>query len=215
VTAGSNHARFGSGKAVRRVEDEALLKGAGRFADDVTLPNQAYAFFLRSPHAHARIESVDTTAAAAMPGVIAIVTGNDLVRDGVRPIPNSADFKRADGAPCASPPRHSLAVGSVRFVGEAIAAVIAATSAEAQDAAEAIDVRYAPLPAVTGFTAALAPGAPLVWDDATGNIAAEARYGDATAAAAAFRSAAHVVALDLENQRVAPCPIEPRALLCS
>ena len=138
-----------------------MLKGAGRFADDVTLPNQAHAFFLRSPHAHARIESVDTTAAAAMPSVIAIVTGNDLVRDGVRPIPNSADFKRADGAPCASPPRHSLAVGSVRFVGEAIAVVIAATSAEAQDAAEAIDVRYVPLPAVTGFTAALAPGAPL------------------------------------------------------
>jgi carbon-monoxide dehydrogenase large subunit len=215
VTAGSNHARFGSGKAVRRVEDEALLKGAGRFADDVTLPNQTHAFFLRSPHAHARIESVDTTKAAAMPGVVAIVTGDDLVRDGVRPIPNSADFQRADGAPCASPPRHSLAVGNVRFVGEAVAVVIATTSAEAQDAAEAIDVHYAPMPAVTGFTAALAPGAPLVWDDATGNIAAEARYGDTTAAAAAFRNAAHVVALDLENQRVAPCPIEPRALLCS
>jgi carbon-monoxide dehydrogenase large subunit len=215
VTAGSNYARFGSGKAVRRVEDEALLKGAGQFTDDVSLPNQTHACFLRSPHAHARIESIDTSTAAAMPGVVAIVTGDDLVRDGVRPIPNSADFKRADGAPCASPPRHCLAVGSVRFVGEAIAVVIAATRSEAQDAAEAIDVRYVPLPAVTDFAAALAPGAPLVWDDATGNISAEARYGNTAAADVAFRNAAHVVALDLDNQRLAPCPIEPRAVLCS
>ena len=213
MSANSNYARFGSGKAVRRVEDEALLKGAGQFADDVSAPNQAHAYFLRSPHAHARIEAIDTTTAATMSGVVAIVTGDDLVRDGVRPIPNSIDFKRADGTPSASPPRHSLAVGRVRFVGEAIAVVIAETRTQAQDAAEAIDVRYAPLPAVTDFATALAPGAPLVWDDAKGNIAAEARHGSATAADAAFRNAAHVVALDLENQRVAPCPIEPRAVL--
>ncbi|HEX7271961.1 MAG TPA: xanthine dehydrogenase family protein molybdopterin-binding subunit [Casimicrobiaceae bacterium] len=213
MTAASRFARFGSGKAVRRVEDEALLKGEGRFVDDFSLPGQAQVIFLRSPHAHARIASIDTKAAAAMPGVVAVVTGADLVRDGVKPIVTSADFKRADGSPGASPPHHALAVGTVRFVGEPVAAVIAETLAQARDAAEAIPVSYEPLPAVAGLAAALAPGAPLVWPQASGNITAEIRHGDAAATAAAFKRAAHVVSLDLVNQRLAPCPIEPRAVL--
>jgi len=213
VTAVSRFARFGSGKAVRRVEDEALLKGEGRFVDDFSLPGQAQVIFLRSPHAHARIASIDTKAAAAMPGVVAVVTGADLVRDGVKPIVTSADFKRADGSPGASPPHHALAVGTVRFVGEAVAAVIAESLVQARDAAEAIEVSYELLPAVAGLAAALAPGAPLVWPQATGNISAEIRHGDAAATAAAFKRAAHVVSLDLLNQRLAPCPIEPRAVL--
>jgi aerobic carbon-monoxide dehydrogenase large subunit len=215
VTAQSQYARFGSGKSVRRVEDENLLKGEGVFADDVSLPNQAHVFFLRSQHPHARIVSIDKRAASAMPGVLVIVTGDDLVREGVKPLPSSVDFKRADGSPSASPPRHALAVGTVRFVGEAVAAVIAETAAQARDAAEAIEVRYETLPAVTEAVDAIASGAPLVWPKAAGNVAAESRYGNAAAAQAAFAKAAHVVSLDLVNQRVAPCPIEPRAVVAS
>jgi aerobic carbon-monoxide dehydrogenase large subunit len=211
----SQYARFGSGKSVRRVEDHALLTGAGIFADDVSLPGQAYAFFLRSPYPHARLAAIDTAKASAMSGVVAIVTGADLVGAGVKPLPLSADFKRSDGSPTASPPRHALAVDTVRFVGEAVAAVIAQSVEQARDAAEAIDVRYEALPMVADLDDAVAAGAPLVWPAATGNVAAEIRHGDVVAAAAAFDKAAHVVALDLVNQRVAPCPIEPRAILAS
>ena len=215
MTAESKYARFGSGQAVRRVEDEALLTGAGQFTDDFLLPGQAYVCFLRSPHAHAKIAAIDSRAAAGMPGVIAVITGDDLARDGVRPLPLSADFKRADGSPTASPPRHALAVGTVRFVGEAVAAVIAQTAQQARDAVEAIDVRYEPLVAVIDARAAIAAGAPRVWPAASGNIACEARHGDRAAAEAAFTRAAHRVALELVNQRVAACPIEPRAVLAS
>src|SRR5262249_51478443 len=124
-----------------------------------------------------------------------------------------ADFKRADDSPCASPPRHALAVGTARFVGEAVAAVIADTIAQARDAAEAIAVSYEPLPAVTGLADAMATTAPQLWPQASGNIAGEIRHGDAAATAKAFASAAHIVLLDLVNQRLAPCPLEPRAVL--
>ncbi|HEY2818551.1 MAG TPA: xanthine dehydrogenase family protein molybdopterin-binding subunit [Casimicrobiaceae bacterium] len=212
-TPGSQFGRFGSGKPVRRVEDADLLAGRGRFADDVSVPDQVFACFLRSPHPHARIESIDVKAAAAIPGVIGIVTGEDLVRSGVKPLPSSADFKRPDGASLASPPRHALAVGTVRFVGEGVAVVIAQTRVQAQDAVEAIDVRYEALPAVVDLASARRTGSPHVWNKAPDNIAAEARHGNAAASDAAFRNAAHVVTLDLVNQRVAPCPLEPRALL--
>ncbi|HEX5864027.1 MAG TPA: xanthine dehydrogenase family protein molybdopterin-binding subunit [Casimicrobiaceae bacterium] len=211
----SKYGRFGSGHSVLRVEDHRLLTGTGSFADDVSAPDQAHVCFLRSPYPHARIVGIDKSAAAALPGVVAIVTGDDLVRAGVKPLPSSADFKRADGSPSASPPRHALAVGTVRFVGEPVAAVIAANAEQARDAAEAIDVRYDTLPMVADPTDAIVSGAPLVWPAASGNIAAEIGHGNAAAAAAAFDKAAHVVALDLVNQRVAPCPIEPRAVLAS
>jgi len=209
----SKYARFGSGRSVPRVEDEALLKGEGRFADDVSAPGQAHLVFLRSPHAHARIRAIDAAAAAAMPGVLAVVTGADLVRAGVKPLPSSADFRRADGSPSASPPRHALAVDTVRFVGEAVAAIVAESKHQARDAAEAVEVDYETLPAVVEPAAALEPGAPVVWPAASRNIACEIRHGDAKATAAAFARAAHVVTLDLENQRVAPSPLEPRAVL--
>jgi carbon-monoxide dehydrogenase large subunit len=215
MTRESAYARFGSGKSVQRVEDQALLTGNGVFAADVSAPGQLHAYFLRSPHAHARIESIDTHAAAAMPGVAAIVTGADLLRAGVKPIPASTDFRRADGSPAASPPHHALACDVVRHVGEAVAAVLAQTREQARDAAEAIDVRYDPLPAVVGVDDALASGAPVVCDRAPDNVACEARHGDAAATQAAFDRAAHVVALNLVNQRVAPCPIEPRATLAT
>src|SRR6266550_3103511 len=212
---GAHYGRFGSGKPVRRVEDADLLTGKGRFADDVSAPDQVFAYFLRSPHPHARIAAIDKSAAEKMPGVIGVVSGADLVRDGVKPLPNSADFKRPDGTPLASPPRHALAVDTVRFVGEAVAVVLAQTRVQAQDAMEAIDIRYDALPAVADLHRAIAANAPRVWDKAPDNIAAEARHGNASATEAAFRRAAHVVTLDLVNQRVAPCPIEPRALLAS
>ena len=205
--------RFGSGKSVRRVEDDALLTGKGVFADDVTLPHQAVLQFLRSPHPHARIASIDATAARRLPGVIAIVTGADLAAAGVKPLVQSADFRRADGSRTAAPPQHVLAIDVVRHVGECVAAIVAETPSQARDAAEAIDVRYVPLASVADVDAAVAPGAPLVWDAATGNVACEARHGDAAAVDAAFGRAAHVVSLDLCNQRVIAVPIEPRTTL--
>jgi carbon-monoxide dehydrogenase large subunit len=208
-------ARYGSGTAVHRVEDDALLTGRGRFVDDFSLPGQAVLHVLRSPHPRARIVSIDTKAAAAMPGVAAILTGDGLLRAGVKPLVSSADFRRADGSPTAAPPRHALAVGEVRYVGEAVAAIVAETLHQARDAAEAIDVRYAPLPSVADASAAVAPGAPLVWAAATGNLACEMRHGDAAKTADAFARAAHRVGLDLLNQRVIPATIEPRATLAS
>ena len=206
-------ARFGSGRSVRRVEDAALLKGEGVFADDVSLSHEAQVVFLRSPYAHARIAGIDLARASAMPGVVAIVTGADLVREGLKPMPLSADFKRADGSPTATPSRHTLAVDTVRHVGEPVAAVIAESLAVARDAIEAIEVQYEPLPAVVATRDAVAENAVLVWPEARGNIACEARYGNARATEQAFARAKHVVALDLVNQRVIPCPIEPRATL--
>ena len=215
MPAESTYARFGSGKSVRRVEDDSLLTGKGIFADDAVSLDHACVCFARSPHPHARIVVIDKAAALAMPGVIAVVTGDDLVRAGVKPLPLSADFKRSDGSPTASPPRHALAVGAVRFVGEAVAGVIALTIAQARDAMEALDIGYEDLPAVVDVAIAVTPGCPMVWPEAPDNIASEARHGDAAATAAAFDKAAHVVALDLINQRVAPCPIEPRAIRAS
>jgi aerobic carbon-monoxide dehydrogenase large subunit len=207
--------RFGSGREVRRIEDAALLAGAGRFTDDVSLPSQTYLCFLRSPHAHARIVSIDVAKARAMPGVIAVLTGADLVRAGVKPLPVAPIFKRPDGSPAATPLRPALAHDTVRFVGEAVAALVAETREQAKDALDAIEVEYEELPVVADVTQATAPGAPLVWPAATGNIAAQMSHGDAAATDAAFKAAAHVVALDLVNQRLAPTPMEPRSSLAS
>ncbi|PPQ36311.1 xanthine dehydrogenase family protein molybdopterin-binding subunit [Rhodopila globiformis] len=212
---GSTIGRYGSGREVRRIEDAGLLAGAGRFTDDFTLPGQTHLSFLRSPVAHARITSIDTAAARAMPGVVAILTGADLVAAGVKPIPVEPMFQRPDGSPGAMPLRHALAHETVRFVGEAVVAVIAETAEQAKDAAEAVIVEYDERPVVTDVQQALAPDAPLVWPAATGNIAAQMKHGDPAKADAAFASAAHVVSLDLVNQRLVPTSMEPRAALAS
>ncbi len=206
-------ARFGSGQAVRRLEDAALLAGAGRYTDDITLAQQTHLCFLRSPYPHARIAAIDTTAARAMPGVQAVVTGADLVAAGVQPIPGSPGFKRADGSPCASPPRRALAHERARFVGEAVAAVVAETLQQARDAAEAVMVDYEELPMVVDLADATAPGAPALCDQASDNIAAEMRHGNAKATAEAFARARHIVRLDLSNQRLAALALEPRSVL--
>jgi len=205
--------RFGSGHSVRRIEDPALVSGAGRFVDDVDLPGQAHLAFVRSPYPHARIASIDASAALAMPGVIAVYTGADLLAAGVRPLPASQAFRRPDGSRPTSPPRRVLAHETVRFVGEPVAAVIASTRERARDARDAVAVDYEELPMVADLDAALADGAPLVWPDAGSNVVARARHGDAAAADAAFARAAHVVSLELVNQRLAPSPLEPRGVL--
>ncbi|WPB87166.1 xanthine dehydrogenase family protein molybdopterin-binding subunit [Sediminicoccus rosea] len=205
--------RFGSGQAVRRIEDRALLAGQGQFTDDFAPAGVTQMVFLRSPHAHAKLVSINTDAARALPGVVAILTGADLVAAGVKPMYVALPFKRPDGSALTAPPRHCLAVEEVRFVGEPVAAIIAETLGQARDAAEAIEVEYEELPAVIGPGRADAPGAPLVWQGAPGNLVAESRYGDAAAAEAAFAKAAHVVGLDIENQRLAPVSMEPRVAL--
>jgi carbon-monoxide dehydrogenase large subunit len=207
--------RFGSGRDVRRIEDAGLLAGAGHFTDDFSPQGVSYIGFLRSPHAHARIVSIDTETARTMPGVIAILTGADLVAAGVKPLQLAPMFTRPDGSPGATPLRHALAHETVRFVGEQVVALVAETPEQAKDALEAVLVEYDELPVVTELKDAIADGAPLVWPAATGNIAAQMKHGDAAASDAAFAKAAHVVSLDLVNQRLAPTSMEPRASLGS
>lgn len=204
--------RFGSGQAVRRVEDPALVTGQGRYTDDVPVPGQLQLLFLRSPHAHADIVSIDVTSALAVPGVVAIYTGADLVAAGVKPMPTRLPFRRPDGAAAASPPRRALAHERVRFAGEAVAAVVADSNAAALSALDAIMVEYAERPAVIDPYQAIEPGAPVLCDAAPDNITAMTHHGDAAAAAQAFERAAHTVSLDLVNQRLAPSPMEPRVI---
>ena len=205
--------RFGSGHAVRRIEDPALVRGQGQFTDDINPAGQTFAAFVRSPMAHARFGAIDTAAVLAMPGVLAVHTGAELVAAGVKPIVMAPALKRPDGQPMAAAPRLALAHEVVRCVGEAVALVVAETRAQAKAAADALMVDYDPLPAVTDPLQALAPDAPRVFDGLADNVCAESRYGDAKAAAAAFERAAHVVRLHLVNQRLAPNPMEPRSVL--
>jgi carbon-monoxide dehydrogenase large subunit len=207
------YGRFGSGRSVRRIEDPALVAGAGRFVEDVNLPGQAHLCFVRSPYPHARIVSIDATGALEMPGVVAVVTGAQLVEAGVRPLPASQNFKRPDGQAPTSPPRRVLAHETVRFVGEAVAAVVAQTRDQARAARDAVFVEYEELPMVVELADAMAPDAPLLWPQAGSNVVARANHGDKAAADAAFAAAAHVVALDLVNQRLVPAPMETRGVL--
>ena len=213
----TTNSRFGSGRSVRRIEDDKLLRGLGQYTDDITgdstYADHVRACFVRSPYPHARIASVDLSAALAMPGVVAAYCGADLVAAGVKPIPGSSGFPRTGGAPGATPARHILAFERARFVGEAVAVVLAGTMQQARDAAEAVVVDYEELPMVATLAGALAAGAPVVCDDAPDNIAAEMRHGDAAATASAFAGAAHVVRLDLTNQRLAALTLEPRSVL--
>jgi carbon-monoxide dehydrogenase large subunit len=203
--------RFGSGQAVRRIEDEGLLKGQGRYTDDIVPDRQLRAVFVRSPYPHARIVSVDVESAKAMPGVVRVVTGAELEDAGVKPIPGNPAFRRADG-PGVTAPRRVLAHERVRFVGEPVAAVIAQTLEQARDAAEAVYVEYEELPHASEIPDAL-QGRAVLAEGASDNIAAEMRYGDAQATAAAFERASHRVRMRIENQRVIALPIEPRSVL--
>jgi aerobic carbon-monoxide dehydrogenase large subunit len=205
--------RFGAGQPVKRLEDQRLLTGRGQFIDDKPEDGALWLHVLRSPHAHARIVSVDAGAAAGMPEIVAVYTGADLVADDIGTLPTLMLFARPDGSPMTVAPRRLLAHEFVRFAGEAVAAVVAKSRLAAQTAAEAIAVEYEVLPAVTDPLAATRPGAPIVWKEAPDNVVAAMSYGDAAAVEAAFAKATHVVSLDVASQRLAPSAMEPRSTI--
>jgi len=207
---------FGIGQPVRRREDFRLLTGAGRYSDDVNLPGQAYAVILRSPHGHARIRGIDAAAARAVPGVIAVLTGAEAAADGLRALeirsnPADVPLKNRDGRPIFAPLYGMIAGAKVRRVGEVVAAVVAETEDAARDAAERIAVDYEPLAAVTDARRAAEPGAPAVWDELPSNLPVDDEQGDAAATDAAFARAAHVVEIELANNRIVSAFMEPRA----
>jgi carbon-monoxide dehydrogenase large subunit len=202
--------KFGIGQAITRREDQRLLTGQGKYIDDMSLPNEAHVVFVRSQHPRARIKSIDTAAARSAPGVVSVLTGKDLTAEGIGAFPISPGLKRADGKPMTAPPYYSLAVDEARFVGEAVAAVIAETRAQAEDAAEQVAVDYEELPMVTTMDAALAAGAPQLWDDAPRNIAAETQFGNKQACDDAFARAKHITKVRVLNQRLIPVTMEPR-----
>lgn len=208
----SGAGRFGSGQSVRRLEDDGLLAGRGRFTDDVRADGQLHVAFVRSPYPHARIVGVDTSAAETMPGVVKVLTGAELVAQKVRPLPGVAGFRRADGTNAVTPPHRVLAHERVRFVGEPVAAVVAESVQQARDAAEAVFVEFEDLPMVVEPAQAMAAGAPALSDEAPDNISAEMRHGDMAATQKAFDAAAHVVTLDISNQRLAAVTLEPRSV---
>ena len=208
-------ARFGASRSQKRIEDARLVAGRGLFSDDRTLPGELWLVVVRSPHAHARIGSIDASAAKAAPGVVAVWSNADLKADGVGAIPHPPLFKRADGSPMAIAPRYPLADDAARYVGQPVAAVVAATRRQAQDAAEQVAVEYEELPCVTDARRAIEPGAPQIWPDAPGNVCAESRFGDPAAVDAAIAGAAHVVKVSLHNQRLAAFPLEPRAAIAT
>jgi carbon-monoxide dehydrogenase large subunit len=203
--------RFAVGQPVRRLEDPRLVRGLGRYSDDVRLARAAHAVLVRSPHAHARLGAVDAARARALPGVLAVLTGADLAADGVGDLPTDATRKRRDGTPAFTPPRPALARGRVRHVGDPVALVVAETAAGAADAAALVTVEYAPLPAVAATAEAARPGAPVVWDAAPDNVAFVWEAGDRAAVDRALAGAAHVTRLDFVVTRVAAAPLEPRA----
>ena len=201
------------GQPVLRKEDARFLTGTGQYTNDVSMPRQTCAYFLRSPHAHAAIRSIDVVKAKTLPGVVEIFTGADLT--GVNGLPCGWLITGTDGKPMNEPPHPVLAQGKVRYVGDAVALVIAESIAEAKDAAEQIGVDYDVLPAVVNPVDALAPGAPLIHDQAPGNKCYTWAIGDKAAVDAAFATAAHVTKLDIVNNRLIPNEIEPRAALAA
>jgi aerobic carbon-monoxide dehydrogenase large subunit len=205
--------RFGAGQPVKRLEDQRLLTGTGHFIDDKPEDGALWLHVLRSPHAHAKIVSIDTKAAAAMAGVEAVYTGADLIADDIGTLPTLLVFPRPDGSKMSVPPRRLLAHEIVRFAGESVAAVVATSRVAAQSAAEAIEVEYQVLPSVVDPVAAIKPGAPAVWAEVPDNIVAAMSYGDAAKVEAEFAKAAHVVSLELVNQRLAPSAMEPRSTI--
>ena len=205
--------KFGIGQPVPRREDPTLLRGQGRYTDDLVLPNQAWCVMVRSQVAHGTIEGIDTAEARAMPGVLGVWTGADLDAAGYGPLKTLIPVPNRDGTPMKMPVRHSLATGKVRFVGDPVACVVAETLAQAKDAAEAVVVDIDSLPAVTDSREAARPGAPLVFDDAPGNVCVDYHYGDAARVAEAFAGAAHVTRLRLVSNRIVVCAMEPRSAI--
>ena len=205
--------RYAISQPVTQVEAPRLLTGRGRYTDDVTLPRQAVAVFLRSPHAHADIVRIDSTVAETMPGVLAILTGHDYAADGLGHVMGMSPLRRRDGSPMYRPPRPALTADRVRHVGQSLALVVAETVNQAKDAAETIEVEYAPLPAHLSTADANRPQTPALWEDCPDNEPVFAEHGDAAAVDAALARAAHVVRGNFVVNRVAANTMEPRAVV--
>jgi len=202
--------QFGIGQPVRRVEDRRFVTGRGIYLDDINRPRQAWAFMLRSPHAHARVRGVDTTAAASAAGVLAVYSGEDLARDQLGTIPCLSAVTNRDQSPSVIPPHPAMARDRVRHVGDTTAMVVAESLSAARDAAELIAVDYAPLPAAVDIVQAQEPRQPLVWDEAPGNLCFDWEVGDGAAVARAMTEARHRIVLELVNNRVVVNSMEPR-----
>jgi aerobic carbon-monoxide dehydrogenase large subunit len=205
--------KFAVGQSVPRLEDPMLVRGLGRYTDDVSHPGQAYGVMVRSRNAHGVIRGIDTKAAAQMPGVLAVYTGADLKDYG--PLKCLVGLNNRDGSPLKKPQRPALATDRVRYVGDPVACVVAETLAQAKDATEAVTIDIEPLPAVVSAEQAAQPGAPLLYDDVPDNVVLDYQYGDPAAVKAAFARAAHVTRLNLLNSRLVVNSIEPRAALAS
>jgi aerobic carbon-monoxide dehydrogenase large subunit len=201
----------GIGASVVRKEDKRFITGKGRYVDDVKLVGMSYAHFVRSPHAHAKVKSIDSSEAMKMPGVIAVLTGSELVADKIGNLICGWAITSKDGTPMKMGAWPAMAPETVRFVGQAVAVVIAESKNQARDAAESVAVDYEELPAVANIAAAIAPGAPQLHPEAPGNMIYDWHIGDQEATETAFKSAANVVSLDLINNRLVPNAMEPRA----
>ncbi|HTL64826.1 MAG TPA: xanthine dehydrogenase family protein molybdopterin-binding subunit [Pseudolabrys sp.] len=201
---------FAIGQGVSRFEDPRLVRGGGRYTDDIKLPGLAHGVVLRSPHAHAKIRSIDITTAKTAPGVLAVLTSADIKAAGYGDLPVPGGLKRRDGSPMYRPRYPILAEDRVRWVGDSVAFIVAETVAQALDAAEMISVDYEELPAVTSTAEAPKPGAPRVWDDCPDNICFVELIGDKAAADAAFTRAAHVTRHRFVINRVTAATMEPR-----
>jgi carbon-monoxide dehydrogenase large subunit len=201
---------FAVGQGVSRFEDPRLVRGGGRYVDDIKLPGMAHAVVLRSPHAHAKIKSIDVAAAKIAPGVLAVLEAADVKAAGYGDLPVPGGLKRRDGSPMYKPRYPILAEDRVRWVGDCVAFVVAETVTQAQDAVELIQVDYEELPAVTATAEAYKPGAPRVWDDCPDNICFVELIGDRGAVEAAFSRAAHIVGHRFVINRVTAATMEPR-----
>ncbi|MBU8536308.1 xanthine dehydrogenase family protein molybdopterin-binding subunit [Falsiroseomonas tokyonensis] len=207
--------KFGIGQSVSRKEDPVLLRGEGRYSDDLSLPGQLHAAMVRSPYAHGVLRGIDLAEARSLPGVVAIYTGQDLEAAGIGPMPASVGQKNRDGSAAHLPTQPVLATSRVRFVGDPVAIVVAETAKQARDAVEAVILDVEALPAVTDMREAASPGAPQLYDDVPGNQVVDFHYGDAAAVAAAFAGAAHVTKLSIRNSRIVVSPMEPRSAIAS
>src|ERR1700757_2278581 len=205
----------GIGASVVRKEDRRFITGKGRYVDDIKLVGMSFAHFIRSPHAHAKVKSIDSAEAMKMPGVIAVLTGQQLVDDKIGNLICGWAITSKDGSPMKMGAWPAMAPETVRFVGQAVAVVIAETKNQARDAAEAVVVDYEELPAAADVKAAIKPGAPQLHPEAPGNVVYDWALGDDAAVKAAFAKAANVVTLELTNNRLVPNAMEPRAAIAN
>ena len=202
--------KFGIGQAMTRVEDQRLLTGTGQFVDDVLPPATVVVAFVRSPYPRAKVGAIDTADAKQAAGVLAVITGADLLADGVLAFPIVPGLVNGEGKPWSAPPYYPLATDEVRFVGQVVVAVVAETREQAEAAAELVQVDFQALPSVTSIDGARANDAPVLWADAPGNVLAQTRFGNQGNCDAAFAKAAHIAKVSFMNQRLVPVSLETR-----